>query len=155
MACICSMTHLDQVGHRRLDSEPLELGRNLASVIGGMVDDLPQNGPRGQHRGPPTAAEGPGGGQVLRGQQGCQVLEDPVSPIEQPLSVIHACQFSLGRHALHHLRPATPRSQPSVTTAMCTIDERTDDPPGTGSAPYCSAVSFRQASRMSRSAQRL
>src|SRR5271165_2483266 len=54
----------DQVGHRRLDSQALELGRDLASVIGGMVDNLPEDGPRGEHRCTPAAAEGSGSGQV-------------------------------------------------------------------------------------------
>jgi len=36
-----------------------------------------------------------------------------------------------------------------------TIVDRTDDQPGTGSATYCSAVSFRQASRTRALAQRL
>src|ERR1700737_1483155 len=42
----------------------------------------------------------------------------------------------------------------SVTRAMWEMVERTDDQPGTGSATYCSAVSWRQASRTLVLAQR-
>jgi hypothetical protein len=37
----------DDVGCRLLDSQPLELGRDLAAVVGRMVDHVPQYDPRG------------------------------------------------------------------------------------------------------------
>src|SRR5262249_22489948 len=49
---------------------------------------------------------------------------------------------------------ASVRRLNSVARAMWEMVERTDDQPGTGSAPYCSAVSLRQASRTLRLAHR-
>ena len=41
-----------QVGLRLLDPEPLELGRDLPPVVGGVIDDVAQYYPRGQGRRP-------------------------------------------------------------------------------------------------------
>src|SRR5262249_20647087 len=62
---------------------------------------------------------------------------------------------SVSGGAVPTVSPVSPRIHPSVTVAMWTIVERTEDQPGAGSATYWSGVSFRQASRTWRSAQRL
>ena len=113
--CICSITQKIMSVAGGSTPEPLQLGRHLAAMIGRMVDDVPQDGPGRQDRGPAAAAEGPRRGQLLGRQAGIDCLEDLVSPIEQPLGVVDRGQFGLGRNApgpsRRRLPAASPRSR--------------------------------------------
>src|SRR6266478_2377944 len=59
----------DKVGLRLLNSEALELGGDLAAVVGRVIHYVPQQRPRRQCRGSATPAIGYGCCQSLRGQR--------------------------------------------------------------------------------------
>ena len=89
----------------------------------------------------------------LRRERGTQLLEAAVGTFQQLGHVVHRGQIGFGRHAL--IRIAGQRAQVELGCQGDVGDGRADrQPPGTGSATYCSAVSLRQASRTVRFAQR-
>ena len=74
---------VDHVGHRRIDPQTFELGRDLPAMVGGVIDDVPQHRPGRKHDRATPAAEGPGRRQHLRRERGGDLFEDRVSTIEQ------------------------------------------------------------------------
>src|SRR5262249_50092803 len=85
----------EQVRTRRLDAEPLELGRDLAAVVGRMIHQVSQHDPRRQDRDPAAAPERPRRGELLRRQGGYDVAEDLISPIQEALGVVDGREVCL------------------------------------------------------------
>ncbi len=119
-----------------------------------MVDDVPQDDPRRQNGGSSAAAHRARRRELLGRERRQMRAENAVGMVENTLGIVNG-RHRRFRQILGHRLTEEAQSQPSVTWAICTTVEHTDDQPGIGSAAYCSAVSLRQATSMWALAQRL
>src|SRR5947208_4546325 len=72
----------DEVRLGLLDAEALELGSDLAPVVGGVIDHVPQHDPRREDGSAAAPLEGPRRFEQLGREPRQQRLEDPVGPLQ-------------------------------------------------------------------------
>ena len=145
----------DEVGRRRIDAEPLELGGDLAAVVGRVVDDVAEDGPERQAQ--PPSLEGavrPDGREPLGRERGEQAIEGVLGRVEELGGVVQGGELGLGRPGGDGLAPEA-LAHRLIASARWTSVARVEDQPGAGSWTYCSDVSLRAAATTRSSAQRL
>src|SRR5262249_33704729 len=83
----------EEIGDRLLDPEPFQLGGNLATVVGGVIDNMAERRPRRQ--GCRAAAPTPRqhGVEPLWRERGTQLLEAAVGTLQQPGRVVYRGQI--------------------------------------------------------------